>query len=115
MMNWERYRLLALSLDLPRVEEATSWGNPCLKAHVKLWAWWSPQEDAPVFKVEKEEREMMIEAEPDRFFVTPHYEPHKLILMRKEAFDEEWAKHQLMKTWGAMAPKRFPKQWDEKH
>jgi hypothetical protein len=56
--SWEELRALALSLDLPGVVETTSWGNPCLKAHGKLWAWWSPSEDAPVLKVSREEREM---------------------------------------------------------
>jgi hypothetical protein len=33
---------MALGLGLPGVEETTSWGQPTLKAHGKLWVWWSP-------------------------------------------------------------------------
>jgi hypothetical protein len=61
---------------LPGVEETTSWGQPTLKAHGKLWVWWSPHEDAPVFKVSFEELEILVEAYPDTFFVTPHYKGH---------------------------------------
>jgi hypothetical protein len=66
--DWDRLRILALSLCLPGVEETTSWGQPTLKAHGKLWVWWSPHEDAPVFKVPFEEREILVEAEPEAFF-----------------------------------------------
>jgi hypothetical protein len=87
--TWPKLRALALSLDLPGITETTSWGQPCLKAHGKLWAWWSPHEDAPVFKISIEEREMLIEAEPETFFVTPHYAGHRLILGRPARCDPE--------------------------
>jgi hypothetical protein len=70
--DWDRLKTLALSLGLPGVEETTSWGQPTLKAHGKLWVWWSPHEDAPVFKVPLEEREVLVAAEPETFFFTPH-------------------------------------------
>jgi hypothetical protein len=38
--DWDRLKQLALSLGLPGVEETTSWGQPTLKAHGKLWVWW---------------------------------------------------------------------------
>ena len=66
--DWDRLKTMALSLGLPGVEETTSWGQPTLKAHGKLWVWWSPHEDAPVFKVPIEEREVLVEAEPERSF-----------------------------------------------
>lgn len=111
--NWPRLKALALSLGLPRVEEATSWGQPCLKAHGKLWVWWSPHEDAPVFKMpSKDERDMLVEAEPDVFFCAPHYRPHALILARPEKLAPEWVKHNLVRVWRAQAPRRFLKAWD---
>jgi hypothetical protein len=110
--TWTWLKDLALSLDLPGVEEATSWGEPCLKAHKKLWVWWSPHEDAPVFKVPFEEREVLLDCEPDTFFVTPHYKAHRLILVRPEKLDPEWAKANLLRVWRAQAPKRFLKAYD---
>lgn len=110
--NWETLKALALGLDLPGVEEATSWGQPCLKAHKKLWVWWSPHEDAPVFKVPVEEREMLIEAEPEIFFCTPHYQAHALVLVRPDRLDLDWAKANLIRVWRAQAPKRLLKAFD---
>ena len=103
---------MALGLGLPGVVAATSWGQPCLKAHGKLWVWWSPSEDAPVFKVPIEEREMLCEVEPDRFFVTPHYRSHPLVLVRPGMFDEDWARANLTRAWRAQAPKRMLKEYD---
>lgn len=112
-MNWEAYRMLALSLGMPNVEETTSWGNPCLKAHGKLWAWWSPTEDAPVFKMPREEREFLIEVDPETYFVTDHYRPHNLVLVHPSRLDPEWARQHLLRTWKEMAPKRVLKAWEE--
>jgi hypothetical protein len=111
-IDWPGLKALALGLALPQVAEAISWGNPCLKAHGKLWVWWSPSEDAPVFKTSFEEREILCEAAPERFFFTAHYRAHPLILMRPEAFDPDWARANLMKVWRAQAPKRFLKDYD---
>jgi hypothetical protein len=111
-IDWERLKALALDLDLPGVEETTTWGEPCLKAHGKLWVWWSPSADAPVFKVPFEEREILVEAEPERFYFTPHYRKHPLVLMRPETFDPEWAKTNLIRVWRAQAPKRLLKEFD---
>jgi hypothetical protein len=88
-----------------------SWGQPCLKAHGKLWAWWSPTENAPVFKLPKEERDFLIEADPETFFITPHYRAHALILVRPERLDRDWARDALLRAWKQQAPKRLLKAW----
>jgi hypothetical protein len=111
-VDWNRLKQLALGLGFPGVEQTTSWGQPNLKAHGKLWVWWSPSEDAPVFKVSFEEREILLEAEPDTFFVTPHYKSHALILVRPEKLDLDWVRHNLVRVWRAQAPKRLLKAYD---
>ena len=110
--GWSDLTSLAFGLGLPAVTLATAWGHPCLKAHGKLWVWWSPGEYAPVFKVSFEEREVLLEAEPSTFFVTQHYHHHPLILMRPERFDHAWATANLTRVWRAQAPKRFLKAFD---
>lgn len=104
--DWEGLKALALGLGLPHVAEAVSWGQPTLKAHGKLWCWWSPHEDAAVFKMDKAEREFLLSADPETFFLTPHYAPHGLVLVRPGRLDPEWARARLRQTWRAMAPKR---------
>jgi hypothetical protein len=110
--NWPELKSLALSLDLPEVTDTTAWGNPCLKTHGKMWCWWSPYVDAAVFKCNKEEREMLLSADPDTFALHPHYEPHNLILARAGQIDEGWATARLTRQWRDAAPKRWLKAWD---
>jgi hypothetical protein len=78
-----------------------SLGQPTLTAHGKLWVWWSPHADAPVFKVPVEEREMLVAAESGTFFVT--HSP--VVLMRPDKLDLAWAKANLIRVWRAQAPK----------
>lgn len=112
-LTWPRFKQLAADLNLPNVVETTSWGQPTLKAHGKLWCWWSPTENAPVFKVSLEERELLLEMEPNVFFVTDHYRPHALVLARPETVDLAWARANLLRMWRAMAPKKVLKAFDE--
>ena len=105
--DWPQMKAFALSLGLSRVEQAKSWGNEVLKAHGKLWVWWSPYVDAALFKCDKDEREMLRAADPDTLIHHKHYEAHNLILIAVSRFDERWAEARLRSTWHAAAPKRF--------
>lgn len=111
--TFESLRDLALSLKLPGVTEAVSWGQPCLKAHGKLWFFWSPKEEAPVFKVPFEERDMLVEADPDTYFYTDHYRNYELVLARPEKLDLAWARENLLRVWREQASKRVLKAFDE--
>jgi hypothetical protein len=111
-LTYERLREFALSLGLPNVEDSVSWGQPNLKAHGKMWVWWSPKEDAPVFKTTFEEREFLIEVDPDTFFFTPHYKSWPLILARPDKVDLDWVRANLIRTWRLQAKKTFLKAWD---
>jgi hypothetical protein len=54
----------------------------------------------------------VIEADPETFSVTPHYEPHGLVLVRPARCEEEWARAMLLRIWREMAPKRVLKAYD---
>ncbi|WP_323035732.1 MmcQ/YjbR family DNA-binding protein [Pararhodobacter sp.] len=110
--SYAELRDVALSLNLPRVEDGTAWGNACLRAHGKMWVWWSPYVDAAVFKCDFDEREMLLEADPETFVLHPHYRAHKLILVMGGRLDPDWAKVRLIQQWRAAAPKRWLKTWD---
>ena len=43
-------------------------------------------------------------ADPDTFFLHPHYTPHNLILVRAGRFDEGWAGAGLIRQWRDAAP-----------
>lgn len=110
--SWPQLKALALGLDLPEVTIDHPWGNECLKAHGKMWCWWSPYADAAVFKASHTEREMLLEAEPETFTLHPHYTPHNLVLVRAGRIDAGWATARLIRQWRDAAPKRWLKAWD---
>ncbi len=110
--SYAELRAVALSLGLPEVTDATAWGKPCLKAHGRMWCWWSPYADAAVFRAARDEREMLIAADPETFFLHPHYLPHDLVLVRAGRIDEDWARARLSRTWREAAPKRWLRAWD---
>ncbi len=112
IQTYSELRGLALALNLPRVTEAAPWGNPCLKAHGKMWCWWSPYVDAAVFRASRDEREMLLAAEPETFVLHPHYAAHDLVLVRAGRIDPNWARSRLLRDWRAAAPKRWLKSWD---
>ncbi|MEM6303660.1 MAG: MmcQ/YjbR family DNA-binding protein [Pseudomonadota bacterium] len=112
MRTWQEVKALGLSLNLPQVEVAASWGNENLKAHGKMWVWWSPYVEAAVFKGSLEEREALNAADPATFILHPHYAKHGLILVAAGHIDPAWATARLQTSWRAMAPKRFLKAWD---
>jgi len=113
--SWPELKKFALALDLPNVEESTSWGNEVLKAHGKLWTWWSPYIDAALFKCDKEEREMLRASDPKTFVFHKHYEAHNLVLVAAGQIDPAWAEARLTATWRNAATKTFLKKWDAKN
>jgi hypothetical protein len=110
--DWPTLKAFALGLGLPQVTVDYPWGNEALKAHGKMWCWWSPYVDAAVFKCGKDEREMLLEAAPDTFALHPHYAPHNLILVRAARIDPDWARARLMAQWREAAPKKWLRDWD---
>ncbi|MEM9739204.1 MAG: MmcQ/YjbR family DNA-binding protein [Pseudomonadota bacterium] len=113
MKGWAGLKSFALSLELPEVTEAVSWGNPNLKAHGKMWCWWAPHVDAnaPAFKSDPVEMEFLLDVRGNTFFTTAHHKSHTIILMRPGAFDADWARANLIAVWQKQAPKRWLKSW----
>lgn len=113
MDGWDDLKAFALSLDLPEVTEAVSWGNPNLKAHGKMWCWWAPQDyaNAPAFKVDSDEMEFLLEVRDDTFFTTDHHRGYNIVLMRPEKFDADWARANLISVWRRQAKKTWLKTW----
>ncbi len=112
LADWPALKAFALGLGLPEVALAHPWGHEALKAHGKMWCWWSPYVDAAVFRADKNERDMLMEADPETFCLHPHYRAHDLVLVCAGRIDPEWAGPRLLRDWRAAAPKRWLKDWN---
>lgn len=71
---------LALAID--GVAEGTSYGTPAFKVSGKLIARFRENSEALVVGTTCEEREELISAEPETYFVTDHYVKHPWALVR---------------------------------
>jgi hypothetical protein len=99
--------------SLPDVEAGTSYGTPSWKVRGKFFARLRDGDTVLVAKVEKGEKQLLMEAEPDKFFETPHYQGYGYVLVRLAAIDDEELGEVLEDAWRLAAPKRLVKERDE--
>ena len=110
-MTEEDVRQLALAL--PQVEETISYGKPAFKAFGKFLTRVRKEDSSIVLVgVDFDEREMLMEAEPGIFFLTPHYKDYPSVLARLDAVEPGTVKSFLERRWRACAPKKFLKEWE---
>jgi hypothetical protein len=79
-LTFEAVRKMALALD--HVEESTSYGTPAFKVGGVLFARLRDDIDALVVRMSIDDREELITADPETYFVTDHYLKYPWILVR---------------------------------
>jgi hypothetical protein len=76
----------AIATTIPGVEEAVSWGAQSLKVNGRLLACMAMNKSAEpgslVVCVDMDQRDEMIAADPDTYYVTDHYVNYRAILVR---------------------------------
>lgn len=108
-----RDEIRALVLALPETEEGTSWGHPSFKAGGKFLTRIRDEDDSIVVYVPSiDERDMLIEAEPDTFHLTDHYRSYPIVLARIATVDPAWLKACLTQRWRRVVSKKSVKAWD---
>lgn len=80
MEDWDD--VVAYALSLPDTILENHYGTPCPKLNKKAFA--APGREAGSFcmMVQKDEKEMLLETDPDTFWQTPHYEGWPGVLVR---------------------------------
>ena len=71
-----------LARELPGAEESTSYGTPAFKVKGKLFARFHQDGESLVVSVDFDEREEMMQADPEKFYITDHYRNYPWILVR---------------------------------
>jgi hypothetical protein len=104
--DFERVTRLARAARLPEVTLATSYGTPALavrgKSFVRI-----RQAGILVVMCAIEEKEMLMEAEPDLYFETDHYKGWPAMLVRLAAINDAELTQRLLAAWRQKAPKRL--------
>ncbi|WMT86258.1 MmcQ/YjbR family DNA-binding protein [Pelagibacterium sp. 26DY04] len=79
-MTWEE--LVAIALSFPGVVESTSYGTPAIKLGTKFLLRLREPGIIAVQRPSMDERDMLLEVEPDLFFITDHYRDYPYVLVR---------------------------------
>jgi hypothetical protein len=96
-----------MGLALAGVEESTSYGTPALKLRKRLLARLKEDGETLVLRIGIDEREMLMEAAPEAFFITEHYRNYPSVLVRLAKVHPKTLERLLEQAWREAAPKRF--------
>lgn len=104
-------RVAGLAVHLPEVEQATWYGTLSLKVHGKSFCRMKEKMEAVlVVMVPLGLKEALIEAEPDKYFETPHYSGYPAMLMRLDAVSDEELRTRIECAWAEKAPAKLRKE-----
>ncbi|HSC29226.1 MAG TPA: MmcQ/YjbR family DNA-binding protein [Vicinamibacterales bacterium] len=96
--------VLTLGLELPGVEAATSWGAPALKVDGRMFACKaihkSAEPDTLVVRMDVDERDELIAADPRTYYLKEHYVDYACVLVRLSRVDREALRGLLLMGWG---------------
>ena len=110
-MTLDEMREIALSF--PGATEGASYGQPSFLVNKKFFTRLR-REDASLvlLEVSFDEREMLIEAEPQTFHFTAHYKDYPAVLARMASLHPGSFRSFLDRRWLRIAPKKLVKERD---
>jgi hypothetical protein len=99
-------RVRAAAVHLPDVAESTWYGTPALKVGGKGFARLKDDETLVVLCT-LDEKEMLLQADPEVYFETAHYKGWPAMLVRLKKVSTAQLRHRLEQAWRFRAPKRL--------
>lgn len=100
----------AIVMAFPGVERGVSYGQPSYKVNGKFFTRLRREDQSLVLlEVSFDEREMLIEAEPDTFHVTAHYKDYPAVLARLASLHPGSFRNFLDRRWRKIAPRKWVK------
>ncbi|MCV7247329.1 MmcQ/YjbR family DNA-binding protein [Mycobacterium koreense] len=96
-----------LALGLPGAYEQASYGgSPSWRTTPRMFAWIRDDEGALVVWVGSvEEKDMLLAADPGKFFTTAHYDGHPVVLVRLPAVGVDELYELIEESWFLRAPR----------
>jgi len=104
--DWDVVRELALAL--PEAEASTS-GRVAFSVRGKGFAWEARERDGGglAVRVEREEKELILDSNPDVYFTSPHYTGFPAVQIRVEVIERDELRERLEDAWLIQAPKKL--------
>ena len=107
-----------IALALPETDEHASYGGrPTWRVKKKFFLGVrTDHEGGMVARVgDVEEKEVLLAAEPDRFFTTPHYDGHPMVLVHLDAVELDELEEIITESWRLTAPPKVLAAFDAEH
>ena len=110
-MTYEEFRAIVMSY--PGVEEGASHGQPAFLVRKKFLTRLRREDNSAVFlEVGPDEREMLMEAEPQTFHFTAHYKDYPAVLARLESLHPDALRGFVERRWRKISLKSVVKAWE---
>src|SRR3984957_13111275 len=109
-VTFEQVRLAAHVF--PGVEDSTSYGTPALKVRGKLLARVHQSGECFVLRANLLDREILMQSDPNVFFITDHYRDYPWILVRFSAVESGALPDLIERAWRLIAPKTLVGKFD---
>ena len=109
--GWER--VCTVALGFPGMELSTSYGTPALKVKGKFMARLrSEAEGGLAIRCDFVDRQMLLAAAPEVFFLTDHYRDYPMILVRLDEVRADALPDLIERAWRMTAPKQLIAAYD---
>ena len=108
-------RLCEHALALPGVEESTSYGTPSLKVKGKfIGRLRTEAEGAFALRCDFIDRQILLQADPEAFFLTDHYLNYPMVLVRLDKVRRSELPNLIERAWRLVAPPKLVAEHDAK-
>jgi hypothetical protein len=106
MVGWDT--VMEIALSFPEVEE-TGEDRVAFRVRGKLFAWAARERDGGGLgiRVDREEKQLILDSNPDVYFASPHYDGWPGVQIRLEAVDPVELRMRLEDAWLIQAPKKL--------
>lgn len=102
-------RYLKIALQLPGAAESSSYGTPSVKVKGKILSRWRTEaEGALAIRCDFLDRQILLQADPEVFFLTEHYRDYPMVLVRLERISARSLADLVRRAGQLIAPERLP-------
>ena len=102
-----------MALELPEVEESTTYGSPALKIRGQLLACIpnhkSAEPDSLAVRIDFDRRADLMAVEPDVYYLTDHYVNYPIVLVRLSRVRRDALRDLLLMAWRFVSATWKPK------
>ena len=106
--------LRRIALSFAGVEEGTSYGTLAFRVSKKFLCRMKEDGESLAIRMDFVEREILIEGEPQTFYITDHYRNYEMVLIRLPKIHPEELKRIFSNAWRQYAGKRSLKEADQR-